>query len=86
MLHNKPEDYIYVVKNALSLNLCDKILEEFKNSDEWQDTVVGSGVIKKDIRNCQTIVISYCEIIFTIDITCTDICNNCADESNKVVS
>jgi hypothetical protein len=63
MQHNKLEDYIYVVKNALSLNLCDKILEEFKNSDEWQDTVVGSGVIKKDIRNCQTIVISFPHVI-----------------------
>jgi hypothetical protein len=63
MLHNKLEDYIYVVKNALSLNLCDKIIDEFKNSDEWQDTIVGSGVIKKDIRNCQTIVISFPHVI-----------------------
>jgi hypothetical protein len=38
MQHNKLEDYIYIVKNALSLNLCDEILDEFKNSDEWQDT------------------------------------------------
>jgi hypothetical protein len=51
---NKLEDYIYIVKNALSLNLCDEILDEFKNSDEWQDTVVGSGgVVEKNIRNCR---------------------------------
>jgi hypothetical protein len=30
MQHNKLEDYIYVVKNALSLNLCDEILMSLK--------------------------------------------------------
>lgn len=63
MQHNKLEDYIYVVKNALSLNLCDEILNEFKNSNEWQDTVVGLGTIEKSIRNCETIVLSYAHII-----------------------
>jgi hypothetical protein len=63
MDHKNLKDYIYVVKNVLSLNLCDAILNEFKNSDEWVDTIVGSGEIKKDIRNCQTIVISYPHVI-----------------------
>lgn len=63
MQHNKLEDYIYIVKNALSLNLCDDILSEFKNSDEWQDTEVGSGTVEKSIRNCQTIVMSFPHII-----------------------
>ena len=61
--HNNLKDYIYIVKNALSLNLCDKILDEFVNSDEWQDTIVGSGNVEKSIRNCQTIVISYPHVI-----------------------
>ena len=56
-------DYIVVIKNALTNPLCDTILKEFTNSDEWQDTVVGNGVIKKDIRNCKTIAISYPRII-----------------------
>ena len=63
MQYNKLEDYIYIIKNALSLSLCDEILNEFKDSDEWQDTVVGKGEIKKDIRNCETIVISYPHVI-----------------------
>jgi predicted 2-oxoglutarate/Fe(II)-dependent dioxygenase YbiX len=63
MHHNKLEDYIYIVKNALSLNLCDEVLDEFKNSDEWVDTVVGRGEVKKNIRNCQTIIISYPHVI-----------------------
>lgn len=61
--HSKLIDYIYVVKNALSFDTCDAILHEFVNSDEWVDTVVGTGELKKDIRNCQTIVISYPHII-----------------------
>jgi hypothetical protein len=62
MQHDKLEDYIYVVKNALSLNLCDEILNEFKNSNEWQDTHISRGV-DKNIRNCQTIIISFSHII-----------------------
>jgi hypothetical protein len=56
------KDYIYIVKNALSGELCDKILNEFINSNEWADTVIASGV-NKNIRNCQTIVISFPHVI-----------------------
>lgn len=63
MQYNKLEDYIYVVKNALSLSLCNEVLDEFKGSEEWQDTEVGSGHVKKNIRNCETIVISFPEVI-----------------------
>lgn len=63
MQHNKIEDYIYVVKNALSINLCDEILNEFKNSNEWQDTEVGLGTVEKNIRNCETIVMSFPHVI-----------------------
>jgi predicted 2-oxoglutarate/Fe(II)-dependent dioxygenase YbiX len=57
------ENYIYIVKNALSNEVCDDILDEFTNSDEWVDTVVGTGLVEKNIRNCQTIVTSYPHII-----------------------
>ena len=56
-------DYILVIKNALTNLLCDAILEEYKNSDEWVDTEVGPGIVKKNIRNCQAIVTSYPHII-----------------------
>jgi hypothetical protein len=51
MHHNKLEDYIYIVKNALSSEICNAILDEFVNSDEWVDTAVGSGAVEKNIRN-----------------------------------
>lgn len=60
---NNLNKYIVVIKNALTNPLCDAVLEEFKNSNEWQDTVVGTGTVQKDIRNCETIVISYPRII-----------------------
>ena len=60
---NRLNNYIYVVKNALNFEACDAVLNEFVNSDEWVDTVVGAGELKKDIRNCQTIVISYPHVI-----------------------
>jgi predicted 2-oxoglutarate/Fe(II)-dependent dioxygenase YbiX len=63
MQYNKLEDYIYIVKNALTNPLCDAILEEFKNSSEWEDTVIDGGKINKEVRNCQTIVISYPHVI-----------------------
>jgi hypothetical protein len=64
MQHNKLKDYIYIVKNALNVNLCDEILNEFKNSDDWQDTTVGNfQELKKEIRSCKTIGISFPYII-----------------------
>jgi hypothetical protein len=63
MRYNKLEDYIYIVKNALSDEVCNGILNEFINSDDWEDAVVGFGVLEKNIRNCQTVVISYSHVI-----------------------
>jgi predicted 2-oxoglutarate/Fe(II)-dependent dioxygenase YbiX len=63
VLHSNLSEYIVVIKNALTNPLCDAVLEEFKNSNEWQDTVVGSGTVQKNIRNCETIVISYPHVI-----------------------
>jgi predicted 2-oxoglutarate/Fe(II)-dependent dioxygenase YbiX len=63
MQHNKLKDYIYIVKDALSHKVCDEILNEFKSSDEWVDTVIDRGTINKNTRNCQTIIISYPYVI-----------------------
>lgn len=62
MQHNQLVDYIYIVKNALSNEVCDEILNEFIISDEWVDTVIGRG-LDKNVRNCQTIIVSYPHVI-----------------------
>jgi len=51
------EDYIKVFENAISDELCDRIISEYENSDEWFDASTKSGV-NKDIRNCELINIS----------------------------
>jgi predicted 2-oxoglutarate/Fe(II)-dependent dioxygenase YbiX len=57
------KDYIVVVENAMTHNLCDAILEEFTSEDEWQKTVVGHGYVNQNIRSAETIVISFANVI-----------------------
>ena len=63
MQYNNLKDYIYIVKNVFNNKICDEILDEFINSNEWIDTLLGSGEVNKNIRNCQTIGISFASII-----------------------
>ena len=52
------KDYIVVLEDVLSSAVCDQILKEYADSDEWKNTVVGDGNIRKDIRSATTIQIS----------------------------
>jgi predicted 2-oxoglutarate/Fe(II)-dependent dioxygenase YbiX len=60
---NNIKDYIIRIENVLSDELCNQIINEYKNCNDWIDTKVGSGSINKTIRNCQTIGISTSNII-----------------------
>lgn len=59
---NNLEDYIVVIKNALTDPLCDAVLNEYKNCDDWVTALISNGE-NLDIRNCNTIGISYNNII-----------------------
>jgi predicted 2-oxoglutarate/Fe(II)-dependent dioxygenase YbiX len=48
-------DYIKIFEDIVPLNLCDALLNEFGNSDEWVDTVVDDDVVNKNIRSATTI-------------------------------
>lgn len=52
-----------VVEDVITHALCDAILEEFSNEEEWQKTVVGGGRIDDKIRTAETIIISYPHVI-----------------------
>jgi predicted 2-oxoglutarate/Fe(II)-dependent dioxygenase YbiX len=54
---NDIKDYIVVVKDALSHELCQEIIKEYAFCGKWEDTVVAKG-IDKDIRSAQTILMS----------------------------
>jgi hypothetical protein len=56
-------DYILVLEDVMTHALCDAILEEFSNEEEWQKTVVGSGEVNNKIRTAETVVISYPHVI-----------------------
>jgi len=63
MKNTRLEDYIFIVKNALSNDLCNSILEEYKFTHEWEMGVNAAVEIKEDYRNCQTISISQSDTI-----------------------
>lgn len=58
---NDIKDYIVVIKDALNTEVCDAVLAEYANTDEWLDTVTKGGVMKQ-VRSAQTILMSmdYC--------------------------
>lgn len=59
---NNLKDYIIVIPDVVSLELCDMVLSEYKQCDDWVSAIVGKG-LDANIRNCQTIGISFSNII-----------------------
>jgi predicted 2-oxoglutarate/Fe(II)-dependent dioxygenase YbiX len=60
MLNKSLKDYILVFENVISSELCDAVLNEYANSDEWVDTEIGEkSEINKEIRNANKILISH---------------------------
>jgi predicted 2-oxoglutarate/Fe(II)-dependent dioxygenase YbiX len=56
-------DYIIVLDDVMTHSLCDAILKEFSDEEEWQKTVVGHGEVDDKIRTAETIAISYPHVI-----------------------
>lgn len=56
-------DYIVVFEDVITPALCDAILNEFSNEEEWQKTIIGDGRIDDKIRTAETVVISYPHVI-----------------------
>jgi predicted 2-oxoglutarate/Fe(II)-dependent dioxygenase YbiX len=57
------DDYIVVFEDVMTHALCDAILKEFSNEEEWRKTVIGNGEINSNIRSAETVVISYPHVI-----------------------
>ena len=55
-------DYILVVSDIVPFDLCDAMLAEYKECDDWINAVVKNGEAL-NVRNCQTIGISFNSII-----------------------
>jgi Rps23 Pro-64 3,4-dihydroxylase Tpa1-like proline 4-hydroxylase len=52
------EEYIFTLDNVVPEELCDRILDEYRECSFWIPTSVGSGNIDDNIRNCDVISIS----------------------------
>jgi hypothetical protein len=57
-------DYIVTFDGIITDALCDAVISEFSNEEEWQKTVIGAeGRVDNNIRTADTIVISYPHVI-----------------------
>ena len=56
-------DYIVTFDGVITDALCDAILEEFSDEEEWVKTALGDGRVDDKIRNAETIILSYPHVI-----------------------
>lgn len=58
------KDYIVVIKNAVPSELCDAVINEYADSNEWSKASITKDRIVDDTsRNCSSIGISYEDVI-----------------------
>lgn len=56
-------DYIQVFDDEISPEDCKMILDEYKDSDEWVDSLVDDGELNNKLRNCMEIYVSMEDVI-----------------------
>lgn len=60
---NNLKDYILVFENIVPDDLCDRIIDEYSKSEEWQIATVGKNIVDKSARNVSSIGISFADVI-----------------------
>jgi predicted 2-oxoglutarate/Fe(II)-dependent dioxygenase YbiX len=60
---SKLEDFVQVFDNVLSPENCNLILDEYRNTSEWEHTRTGDGQVSKDTRNCMEIGLSLNQVL-----------------------
>lgn len=58
MKYRNLQDYIVVLNDILPHSVCDKILEEYAETNEWTATPIGYGEHRTDIRDTSMIQLS----------------------------
>lgn len=87
---NHLHDYIVILNNIIPHSLCDTILNEYANTNEWTSTAIGDGKPNHKIRNCDTIQISQPFVIqnnnnrFKIDQDLFQVVAKCIAEYNQM--
>lgn len=57
------DDYIVEFEDILSPELCDEIIKEYNNSDDWDHAYIGGGVVDTKIRNVDQIMTTFNSVI-----------------------
>lgn len=57
------KDYILTVDNLMPHEVCDEIIKEYENSNEWKEATIAGNVLEKKARNCNSIMISSKNVI-----------------------
>jgi hypothetical protein len=60
---SKVEDFITIYENIIPEDLCDRILQQYKNDPEWEPAQILGGAVDISSRNCKLINISKSDII-----------------------
>jgi len=61
--HKNIEDYIIVLEDAFPAELCDRILNEYQNKDDWKKSTIATGDTDTNVRNTDIIGISGADVI-----------------------
>lgn len=57
-------DFVKVFDNAISLELCDRLISEYKDDENWKSAAVGDGVINDSIRKVNSVKIDDPYVIY----------------------
>lgn len=61
--HKNLEDYIVILEDIFPVDLCDRILQEYENCDDWKQSTIATGDTRTDVRNTDIIGISGADVI-----------------------
>lgn len=64
---NMPRDireFVKVFDDAIPLDLCDKIIEEYRDDDNWQAALVGGGIVNDAVRRVNSIQMDDPSVIY----------------------
>jgi predicted 2-oxoglutarate/Fe(II)-dependent dioxygenase YbiX len=56
-------DYILTFENVIASEICDRIVSEFSNEDEWEETKIDGGYVDDKIRSAKIIKLSFPYVI-----------------------
>jgi predicted 2-oxoglutarate/Fe(II)-dependent dioxygenase YbiX len=57
------KDYIHVIEDAIPLDLCDRIIREYCDSNEWKKAQISTKTVNLEVRKCEVLNISNSVVI-----------------------